>query len=773
MRLTNDQRRRLIELLEPQFQTEQQRQSVLETAFKDDPQVVVGISSQGVSSAEFTSVLVNRLLDREVPTHSGEAAMVQFLKALQHGGQLNGLAESLQPFIDTLRASEMPAPVEVSIIPNQTVSTPSSKGQRVRKRRRHSPIKRAFKRIRRAIRWQLVIAIVLVAITLPAAGVAVFATDAYARVHDSQSAVERVLNTLSTRTFAELTLSDFDRLQVSRATQQTGILRYFAFVNPDLGAMPGVLAASEGVSKAAQDMLEGLQPVLFFLVKGQEEGTVTAQISSGERIVELLRIGQGRFLNAGQYLASAQEAIDNLNLKNVSAQLLLQIEQITQYRNQLDKVDKILVDAPDRLATIFGLDSPQNYLVLSENSDELRPSGGYISTYGWLRVRRFRITDYGYSPTTDTSPNPPPAAMASELHIPDWWIQFPRPIYSAFDESWYADFPSTAKMAAWFYDNGNNPRSPVDGVLSIDITGFQRILEGLGQVTVPGYNEVVTPQNFREVVYRIRAEGGEAHKAFLAATYKQILADWQTISQERSGQLLNVVLRALQEKHIMVYFKDPKLNEIVNLLNWSGAQTPGNYDYLMVADANLGNKSNSSISRQITYDVAIQPDGSLQGRAAISYDYSAAVAANDPAVKPEHYGNQIDYFNLMQIFVPKGSIVTGADNLQSDLKTVAGDKLTIFVTGTKVLFDSSERFQVSYTTPALIEPFGPYKRYRLLLQKQPGTPGDVTSVQVTLPPGSNVISVSPSPVATYTLDNPIMEFRTQLTTDQWIEIIFK
>src|SRR3712207_7980955 len=40
----------------------------------------------------------------------------------------------------------------------------------------------------------------------------------------------------------------------------------------------------------------------------------------------------------------------------------------------------------------------QSYLVLAQNSDELRPSGGYISTYGWMRVRSGRVIAYDYSP---------------------------------------------------------------------------------------------------------------------------------------------------------------------------------------------------------------------------------------------------------------------------------------------------------------------------------------------------------------------------------------
>jgi hypothetical protein len=237
--------------------------------------------------------------------------------------------------------------------------------------------------------------------------------------------------------------------------------------------------------------------------------------------------------------------------------------------------------------------------------------------------------------------------------------------------------------------------------------------------------------------------------------------------------LLNAVLAALREEHIMIYFTDARLNEFMSLLGWSGAQTPGNYDYFMVADANLGNKSNSSIYRSMTYDVTIQPDGSLKSRAALSYDYSASTADKDPAVQPEHYGNQKDYANLMQVFIPKGSKLTGTDNLQTEPKTVNDERFTILVATVMVSFDSTERFQYSYTTPSLVEPFGPYRRYRLLLQKQAGTPGDEVNVQVALPPGASLVSASPVPAANYVLDNSILEFRLRLVTDQWIEIIFK
>jgi hypothetical protein len=628
-----------------------------------------------------------------------------------------------------------------------------------------------------------VLIILLIAAVVPTAAILALATDANVRVQESLASLKRVMNTLNGRSLAQLSQTDFDRLQYSvddltrnldNAKQKTVFLRPLSSLRPDIATTLDALDAAQEVSKAAQDILAGIQPTLYFLIHSEKEKGPVSQLSSGERVVELLRLGQGRFISASDHLALAQTRIAALNLSSLSPELLLTIQELIRYHTQLQDINRILVDSADLLTKAFGLVEPEDYLILSQNSDELRPSGGYISTFGWMRVRRVRISDYGYSPTSPTSPNPPPDSLASELNIPAWWIQYKSPIYMAWDGSWYADFPSTARMAAWFYDKGENPRSPVGGVIGIDIYGFEYILQGLGSVTVPGYDETVTPETFRQVIYKIRTEGeGDVpHKKFLAALYKQILSDWQNVSQESSDQLFTSVLRALQEKHIMLYFQDDRLNEAVRLLGWSGAQIPArDHDYLMVADANLGNKSNRSITRQLTYDVEIKQDGSLQGRATVAYDYSAFVAVSDPGVNSKNY-NDINYFNIMQVFVPAGSKLTDTKNLQSKVDTVAGADHTDFVTLTEIKFDSTERFQFLYTTTPLVETFGPYRRYRLLLQKQPGMLGEAANVQVTLPVGAKIVSTSPQPAASYNLGQPVLEFRVQLTTDQWIELIY-
>lgn len=653
-----------------------------------------------------------------------------------------------------------------------------------RRRRRGPRFVRRWRKRLSFIRWHYIpLALVAIAAVL-AVSVLVVTTDASNRVSASWVSLNRVLESLGDASGTDLTLTDFDRLRASvnemitslnSADRQTAFLRNFADINPEFTTTLIVLDAAQELALAAHNILTGMQPTLFFLAGGSEDETVVAQVSSGERVVELLRLGRGRFISAHENLTAAQSYLNQVELDAVSFDLLLMIEQMRNLLTELGDINNIVLGAPDLLTVALGLENTQTYIVLAQNSDEIRPSGGYVSTWGWMQVRDARITNFDYSPTTRTSPYPPAEDLQSEVQLPSWWIQYRNPVYAAWDGSWYADFPSTAEMAAWYYDAGNNPYSPVNGVLAIDIVGFEYILQGLGEVYVEGYNELVTPQNFREVVYAIRAEESDlAHKRFVAAVYRQILADWQTVDRERGAELVGTVLRALQERHIMLYFTgSEELNNMVSTLGWSGAQTrPLNHDYLMVVDANQGNKSNRSIVRQLTYDIALQRDGTATGRLAVAYDYSAVVAANDPAVAPAHY-NDIDYNNLLQVFVPPDTTLLDTDNLRSEPQTVTADGLTEFVVQTQVEYDSSERFLFSYETPVVVERIGDYWHYRLLLQKQPGMQGEAVNVQVTLPPGSGMRRASPAPVATYSLERQVIEFRVVLTTDQWIEIIYR
>ncbi|MBE2271531.1 MAG: DUF4012 domain-containing protein, partial [Anaerolinea sp.] len=558
------------------------------------------------------------------------------------------------------------------------------------------------------------------------------------------------------------------------ARSQTRLLRPLQGLRADIDSTIQLIDGAYSMLDAADSMLNGMQPALSVLFGRNQDEPVAARISQGERLVERMRIGRTAFLRADEQLRTARNLLDQVTLEALPVSYLFYLNELNSYYELLQNANEVLLNSPELLTAAFGLGTQQNYLILSQNSDELRPSGGYISTYGWLSVRNGRVVDYGYNPTTPTSPNPPPETLQADFHVPEWWIQYNTPIYASWDGSWAADFPTTARMAMWFYDNGSNLYAPIDGVIAIDIFGFEAILSALGSVRVPGYTQAVTTGNFRDVVYTIRAEEGE-HKAFLAAMYTQIFSDWQDsiVDPEINQRMLGVVLQALQEKHIMLFFNNESLNTTVQTLGWAGNQAPqAGTDYLMVADANLGNKSNRSIIRQLSYNVQIQADGTLQSELTVDYDYSARIAEADPAVDPEHHGD-VDYQNLLQVYVPQGSVLDSTENLSFAPTVEEQPGYTDFIADVVVTYDSVEQFQFNYTTPVtVLQDFGTYQRYQLLVQKQPGTRGDLVNVQVFLPPGATLVDASPDPTASYTIDQTIIEFDLNLRMDQTVTVIY-
>jgi len=772
MRLNDEQLLQLANLLKPHFTDETQQREALKCALDEVSLVNPGIYPQP-DPARFAEQFVRQI--QALTTSDGRSALLRYLE--QH----EAYQENFEPFIEVLRKPTVTLPYPASSV---EVKLPHSG---TKHRRRRPSAKRRARRFFRRFPWRSAIVIVLLLIVLPVAGMAVFAADAYARVQEAMGSFQRVVDGIGNSPVTSLSSGDFDLLQVSvtnlsntldRADEQTSLLRNFSSMNSDLDVMFKLLDSARQTARAAKNTLLGVQPAFTLLMQASKgNGKVSSsQVVSADNLVDLLRVGQDRFRVADTQLTAANQAINRIDVTKISTTWWSQYQTLLLNLGQLTRLNRVMLQAPDLINSAFGVEAPKDYLILSQNNDEIRPSGGYISTYGWMRVRRFRVVDFGYNPTTLLSPNPPPNEMADQIKIPTWWWQPARPTLAAWSDSWYADFPSTARMAAWYYDQGGNPRSPVSGVIAIDLTGFQMLLDGIGDLKIEGTDKIINSQNFRDVIYAIRAGEDpteESHKAFLAEIYRQILTAWQTTSADRGVQILDAAFKALQSKHIMVYSPDPALSDMIDMLGWSGAQKPGNADYFMIADANLGNKSNSSIVREINYSVEISASGSLTSKATLNYSYPSELATKDPAVAPAHYGNQKDYFAIMQLYTPLGSQLIRADNLQAPVSTDNTDKVTLFVTGIRVNYDDSQRFEFDYKPSVQVESLGTFKRYRLSIQSQSGAKNDSILVQVKLPVGARSVSVSPKPSASYAFDVPLLEFKAPLDRDFTIEVLYR
>lgn len=620
---------------------------------------------------------------------------------------------------------------------------------------------------------------------------AISVTQAVNDVRTAQNNLETVLDSVENKDATELSLTDYDQINdaltgfinaLNSANAITAPIRPLSQLNADLAAQLDLIDAARYTAQGTRSFLTGMRPTVTLLERGgivendsDENSSATPSLigSTGERSVELLQAARGRFVNAEVQLAQANDVLGNIEQSGVSQELISNIRDITDLHDQIVTYNALALDAPEMITILLGLDESQTYLVLAQNNDELRPSGGYISTWGWMQVRNGDVQDYNYFPSTSTTPDPPPSGTLN-VEIPDWWFSYSDPLFAAWDGSWYADFYQTAQMSVEYYNNGNNPNTPVQGAIGIDLVAVRYLIDALGDIYLEEYDDTINVNNFRERIYSVRAAGeGLEHKEYVAVMYQEVLESWRSASSEQKANINRALLQALRERHIVVYFEDDMLQSAAEELNWAGrVNIETGQDYLLLADANIGSKSSSSVRRQLTYDVTLRPDGSADSRLSIDYNFSATVAENDPAVAPEHYGTQRDYFTRMQTIVPANAELSRVEGFREEIDIFDGDGYRAFTGQVIVQYDDSERVQFEYSQPSLVQPVGDYQRYWLTLQKQTGSTGDIVNVTVFLPPGAVVLSASPPPNQQYFLDSTVYEYNLTLVQSQSIEIIY-
>lgn len=429
---------------------------------------------------------------------------------------------------------------------------------------------------------------------------------------------------------------------------------------------------------------------------------------------------------------------------------------------RLEKYALTAITAPNLLDNLLGMREPSTYLILSQNNAELRPTGGLVSSYAEVTVRRGRVVEFKYHEL------PKAPESEGEIEIPSWWARLERPVWVYWDTNWTADFPTAARQAKWFYEAGGNVDRPLDGVIAIDQAAVQLLLEVLGPVYVPSYDLEVDGENLLPLIEQYRAYHRRMpHKELLGDTAKALL---DKLSKADPGQVLAVaraVGQALGQKHILVFFDDPGLEMLIARWGWDGAINSTKDDFLFVVDANMGGtKVDTQVEKTIHYEVIISSDYSITSKATLDY-YNGSSAAE---VGLEHGWRGGTYWDYVRLYVPEGSPLAETRGNDYPTQIAAEGGKTSF--GNLFVVPIGERAQISYTyiNSAKINQVGGRNVYRLTVQKQPGALGNTLAITVTLPEGSRLIACNPEPNS---VQDNVVEYNLALYTDQVFEVVFR
>jgi len=371
----------------------------------------------------------------------------------------------------------------------------------------------------------------------------------------------------------------------------------------------------------------------------------------------------------------------------------------------------------------LGVASAKNYLLLFQNDKEIRSTGGFMTAYATLTINNGQVSattsDDIYRLDekllhvclTKICPLTPPAPIVKYLPEVSGKV---RSAWSMRDSNISPDLPTAAKEFERMYQMLGEGL-PFDGIIYIDSQVVEELIEVTGPIDVFGTKysaEIDKRCNCPNVIYELEnyaevaAKGEKDRKAILGVLMQQILARSVGADVEKLPQLVETIAQLANHKHVMFYMHDPKVQDALSKLNWTGEVKAYDGDYLHINDSNFaGGKSNLYVEQTVTQEINIK-NGEVRKKITIEYK-------NDQPFNTWLNGINRDY---VRFYVPKGSKLVSSKGSEDPVTTIEDDLgKTVFEAFIQVRPQNSRKLEIEYTI--LYQPKGEYK---LLIQKQPG-----------------------------------------------------
>jgi len=510
------------------------------------------------------------------------------------------------------------------------------------------------------------------------------------------------------------------------------------------GADDVVAGAGDLLDAVGQGLTIGRRFVGIREAQAADPGTASAL----SQLVELMATSRDSAVSAAASVASARQT-----LARVPDGLAGQVESIRDaMAERIDAYGPLLdtyVEVSARLPAILGWDGPRRYLVLTQDPAELRPTGGFIGSFGIIAFDKGRITERRFQDvvTLDYTNNYPFVRPPQELAD---YLLGARQSWQLADAGWSPDFPTSAQDALRLYTNESGD-TRLDGVLGMTTYTIDELLKVTGPIAVPNYDvTIASGETTLKVLQLTRAAStpGGDRKAFLSAFADRILTSLLALPPRKWGDLLGAANTFGKGRMLLAWFRDPADQDLVAQSGFDGGvrQDPG--DYLYPVDSNVAppTKLNAWASRSL--DLAVQIDAVGNARDTLAVTWENRVDMPDGATyrAMTNVGGHIlgMYFRLL---VPERSRieeVSGGGLAPVNAPAVVEDEAGRMAIGTYLKIPPGQTsLRYTWTSPYAANADATGGTYRLTVQAQPGMlPGPLT-LTIRVPDGYRITAASP------------------------------
>ncbi|GAB4546363.1 MAG: hypothetical protein Fur002_21360 [Anaerolineales bacterium] len=438
-----------------------------------------------------------------------------------------------------------------------------------------------------------------------------------------------------------------------------------------------------------------------------------------------------------------------------------------------------------------GKSGAKTYLLLVQNEDELRPTGGFITAASAVTMLDGQLNGLSF---------------VNSGGLDNWYKLYPAapwqlkeymnsPVLVFRDSNWFSDYSATAAYAKFLYSYTNE--GELDGVIAFDQRFLIEMLEATGPILVEGEPRPIDALNvakyMRESKTPDRTEAGSPdwnNKAFLNKLAYALLgkifsgeAKWETVSA--------ALLKALNERHLLAQVDNPSIAALLARYRWDGSIQPGGGDFLMAVDSNIGfNKTNAVVEESLDYSVDLSDLSAPTATLATLHKNNAAQNVICKQWLKQKFKEEAGYpitdcyWNYLRVYKTVGTtLVSATPQVVPDAWMIlrqknAGqvDLLTEDIAGvesfgTLEVVPTGEALPIQFNfalPPHVLNIQNDQAAYMLKVQKQPGTLSIPIAVRIHLPSGARVLSSTPGAV----IQGEDILYNAQLVTDLEFTVLF-
>ncbi|MDQ3008265.1 MAG: DUF4012 domain-containing protein [bacterium] len=335
--------------------------------------------------------------------------------------------------------------------------------------------------------------------------------------------------------------------------------------------------------------------------------------------------------------------------------------------------------------TEYFVQSDHTYIVLLQNTQELRATGGFAGSFAIVTVKhglpiKVELQDI-YQPDGQFTGFIPAPSGVTEYLSSGRGLRLP-------DANWSPDFPTSAEMILAYFAAGTY--QSVDGVVALNLGVVEKVLGITDDIFLPDYDIYVTPQNLAQLARADRDSffpGSYQKTQFLSHLFKQLRIQLTQLSVAQYRQIATVLSEAVYTQDIQVYSSDPEMQSVLTQYGLAGAldtqaQLYPEALYLGLIESNVGiNKANKNISRSVSLELE-----RTTTKVSIRYDNRNPVTPPADLTSPASSQSgalHLHYLNYQRILLKPGDTVTGitmngkpiATWHEADISTASGENL--------------------------------------------------------------------------------------------------